>query len=184
MTVLFWLVLPSLYFALPMYLANIAPVLTARLPFLDVRLDFGKTWRGQPIFGSHKTWRGLLSGTIFGIVTVCVQAWLAWQFPSMHAFGLIDYQQVHPVLLGLLLGAGAMAGDAIKSMVKRQVGIAPGQPWVPFDQVDFVLGGLILTSLYVWPGTIPACIILLFTPLLHIITNVIAFKLGMKSVPW
>jgi hypothetical protein len=32
--------------------------------------------------------------------------------------------------------------DSVKSFVKRRVGIAPGAPWIPFDQLDFVIGAL------------------------------------------
>jgi CDP-2,3-bis-(O-geranylgeranyl)-sn-glycerol synthase len=42
-----------------------------------------------------------------------------------------------------------MSGDALKSLVKRRVGIAPGAPWIPWDQLDFALGALVL----VWGRT-------------------------------
>lgn len=35
--------------------------------------------------------------------------------------------------------------DSVKSFVKRRVGIAPGEPGIPFDQLDFVIGALVLT---------------------------------------
>jgi CDP-2,3-bis-(O-geranylgeranyl)-sn-glycerol synthase len=37
-----------------------------------------------------------------------------------------------------------MAGDAVKSFLKRRAGIRPGRPWIPFDQIDFVVGELVL----------------------------------------
>jgi CDP-2,3-bis-(O-geranylgeranyl)-sn-glycerol synthase len=48
--------------------------------------------------------------------------------------------------LGFLLGLGAMAGDAAKSFFKRRLGIAPGHPWIPFDQIDFQIGALLLAG--------------------------------------
>src|SRR5437773_6411567 len=49
-------------------------------------------------------------------------------------------------LLGVLFGAGAMAGDSAKSFFKRRLGVEPGRPWIPFDQLDFVLGALVLVA--------------------------------------
>ena len=43
--------------------------------------------------------------------------------------------------LGLRFGIGAMAGDSIKSFFKRRTNIPPDEPWIPFDEVDFALGG-------------------------------------------
>lgn len=184
MMAIFFFILQALYFALPMYIANMAPVLVSRWPVFAGPLDGGRTWRGKPLLGANKTWRGLLSGILFGVLTVVIQAWLAARYPWFRQLSLIDYGAIQPVLLGALMGFGAIAGDAIKSLCKRQVGVAPGQPWPPFDQVDFVLGGLLIAGFYAWPGLIPACIILLFTPVLHLLSNVAAYKLGIKSVPW
>lgn len=178
------LIAKSLYFALPMYAANMAPVIVSRLPLFDVRLDFGREWRGKPLLGAHKTWRGLIAGVIAGVIIAYIQSWFSLNYEQMRGFGLIDYRSAQPLVLGVLMGLGAILGDAIKSFFKRRASVAPGQPWVPFDQVDFVLGGLILSSFYVWPGLIPGCIILLFTPVLHVLTNAAAYKLGIKSVPW
>jgi TolB-like protein len=45
-------------------------------------------------------------------------------------------------VLGQQAGVGAMAGDSAKSFVKRRLRIPPGRPWLPFDQVDFVMSSL------------------------------------------
>lgn len=176
--------LAALYYALPMYIANMAPVLVSRIPLFAVPLDFGHTWRSKPILGSHKTWRGLIAGVLAGVLTSCLQGYWLNQYAFWHQISLVDYNAIQPVYLGALLGFGAMAGDAVKSFFKRRFSIASGRPWVPFDQVDFVLGGLLLSALHGWPGLLPACIILVFTPVLHVTTNVVAYALGIKSVPW
>ena len=41
----------------------------------------------------------------------------------------LPYRDAWP-LIGLALGGGAMFGDALKSLIKRARGIAPGQRWV------------------------------------------------------
>jgi CDP-2,3-bis-(O-geranylgeranyl)-sn-glycerol synthase len=82
------------------------------------------------------------------------------------------------------MGFGALAGDSIKSFFKRRLGFAPGKAWVPFDQLDFIVGGLTLTSLYVFPGWAAVSVLLLLTPALHYLTNWTAYKIGLKDVPW
>ena len=49
--------------------------------------------------------------------------------------------------LGLRFGIGAMAGDAVKSFFKRRADVPSGERWFPFDQIDFVVGALVL----IWP---------------------------------
>ena len=87
-------------------LANGAPIL-ARVVFADrlaAPLDGGMVLRdGRPLFGSTKSWRGLLAAlplTALGAAVVGV----AWQ-------------------LGLLFGLFAMGGDALASFIKRRLNI-------------------------------------------------------------
>lgn len=176
-------VLQALYFALPMYLANMVPVLCARLSFLGKPIDGGRLYRGQPLFGSHKTWRGFIAGILFAIFTVFVQS-LAAERGMFSNVAIIDYTRISWLLLGVLMGLGALGGDLLKSFFKRRLARASGASWVPFDQLDFVLGGLALTSLYVWPGWPIALFLIIATPLLHYLMNRLAFFCGLKQVPW
>jgi CDP-2,3-bis-(O-geranylgeranyl)-sn-glycerol synthase len=86
--------------------------------------------------------------------------------------------------LGLRFGVGAMAGDSVKSLIKRRVGVAPGRPWIPFDQLDFVLGALVL----VWPvaglGWADAVVILALSPLGHVAVNYVGYWLGVRDTRW
>jgi len=79
-------------------------------------LDFGVVLKdGQCLFGSHKTWRGLLAGTASaGIVAALLGPGL---------------------LLGAAFGATSMAGDALSSTVKRRLGRKPGTELPLLDQV-------------------------------------------------
>jgi len=144
---------------LPAGVANTVPVIAAKyswLPALNRPLDGGATFRGRRVLGDHKTWRGLLVGIVFGSIT-----------------GIILGQSA---VVGGLLGFGALAGDAAKSFFKRQLNIAPGKPWPLFDQLDYVLGALLVAS-FMFPLTTA-----------HVISAVIMFSfasyatsyLGMK----
>src|SRR5271157_592835 len=141
-----------LWFFLPAGLANVAPVFAMKLPFLrafNLPLDFYATFRGKRILGGHKTVRGLLSGILTGILTVYLQIYLYEQVPLVRSFVPIDYSSINPILFGFLSAIGALGGDAVKSFFKRQLEIPPGKSWFPFDQVDYVIGGMIVTSFYI-----------------------------------
>lgn len=158
-----------LYFVLPAYIANMAP------PFV-------KYWRGwnRPIsrrwLGEHKTVVGFIFGILAALFTTCVQSRLGW------SGNLVSYIDWGP--LGAALGFGAMAGDSLKSLFKRARGIAPGQSWMPADQLDFIVGALILALPWVQPGWPEIIIVLVITFFGHIVVNHLAYWLGIRDTKW
>ncbi len=157
------------YFMAPAYAANLAP------PFV-------RYWNGwnRPIsrrwLGEHKTVVGFGLGVLSAIAVAFMQSRLAW------SGGLVAYQDWPS--LGLRFGLGAMTGDALKSFVKRRLGIAPGAPWIPWDQLDFALGALVL----VW-GRAPlswgdVAAILFVTSIGHIAVNHLGYWIGIRNVRW
>jgi CDP-2,3-bis-(O-geranylgeranyl)-sn-glycerol synthase len=99
-------------------------------------------------------------------------------------------------LFGAVVGLFALVGDAVKSYFKRRLGKEGGAPWVPFDQLDFVVFGLLgmlvasplLPPGWVWHALFDdwrtLATILVLTPLLHLLVNRIGYWLRLKSVPW
>ncbi len=172
----------ALFYAIPIFAANMAPVLVKRLPFLGQPIDGGRLWRGKPILGSHKTWRGLIFGCLAAIIAIYLQA----LYVDLHgpALALIQYNLLPLAWLGFLMGFGALAGDAIKSFFKRRVGIAAGKSWPVFDQLDFIVGGLLASSLVVAPSWSVVLWLLVLTPFGHLLINVIAYRLHLKEVPY
>jgi CDP-2,3-bis-(O-geranylgeranyl)-sn-glycerol synthase len=165
------IILKSLYFFLPAYFANMAPVLFKWLPL-------GKTPVNTKIFGGHKTWQGIILGTLTGGVFFWIQK-------ALHEFGfqklaLIDYSDFS-LLLGFLLGFGALFGDLVKSYYKRKAGIMPGKSWVPFDQIDFVIGGLVISFFVYVPPAEVALFLIVLSPLLHVIVNYLGWLLGINK---
>jgi CDP-2,3-bis-(O-geranylgeranyl)-sn-glycerol synthase len=142
------IILETLWVFLPAIVANMAPVFAARygwLSALDVPLDGGKTLRGRQILGDHKTVRGLGIGAFFGLLAGMaqfgVQRTIGLSSPTFEPYVSLSYA----AFVAVFMSVGALAGDAIKSFVKRQLHIAPGKSWPPFDQVDFVIGAYIVT---------------------------------------
>ena len=177
------IIIKLLYLMLPAYLANMAPVLGKNiLKPLAIPIDFGKKWKGKPILGKNKTWRGVVLAAITSTIIFLLQAYL-YKFPSMKAISLIDYSSAS-LWIGILLGLGAIAGDSIESFFKRRAKIKSGQPWIPFDQVDFTIGALALTAIVYFPGWINALIIILISAIGHILINHLAFYLKIRKEKW
>ena len=170
-----------LYFFVPAYAANMAPVLIGkRLAFLAAPLDFGASLGGVRIFGDHKTWRGLIVGVATGAAAFSLQRVL-YDAGHGHTLALFDYGTL-PAASGAWLGFGAILGDAVKSFFKRRVGIAPGKPWIGPDEVDFYLGAAAVAAFVV---PLPLVPLLLSIPVViagHLLSNIVAWALGLKDV--
>lgn len=178
------LILGSLWFFFPVGMANMAPVLFNKwAKQLAVPIDGGRLFLGKPLFGSHKTWRGLLFGTLAGGLFFLMQVGVFAVFPGVRAIALFNYLSV-PIWTGLLIGFGAILGDLVKSFLKRRVSVKPGERWFPYDQIDYLLGGLLAVSI-VHPLTWPVWgMVLGLGLLLHLLVNNIGFALGMKDTRW
>ena len=158
---LVWLMMPA-------YCANMAP------PFV-------KHWHGwnrpinRELLGDHKTVVGFAAGVLAGVITALVQSRLPVALSWPNAEWLV---------VGLAQGGGAMLGDATKSYFKRRAGIRPGGVWIPADQLDFVIGALILLSFMVPLGWAEVAVILIFTFVADIVVNHISFYFGIRGTKW
>lgn len=160
------LVVDSLLYIFPAYSANAVPVIFGGGP----PVDFGKVFKdGRPVFGSHKTLRGFFAGLAVG-------ALVGWGESLV-------FTSYNP-LLGLLLSLGALLGDLAGAFLKRRMGLTPGAFLPVIDQIDFVLGALLLSLLLTPPSLSMALVILACTIPIHFLTNLLAYLLNAKSKPW
>lgn len=179
-------VISSIYLILPAYLANTGPVIAEKLHLpLGIPIN-------EKLFGSHKTWRGFYAGYLMALGGLWLQFFLQSQAASdttqfaafLQSYTLLDYQSISLFLYAFLFGIGAIFGDLIKSFFKRRLGHTPGSPWIPFDQLDFVIGTLIFLSPFYIPPLPNILTILIITPILHLLANILAYKIGIKKVWW
>jgi CDP-2,3-bis-(O-geranylgeranyl)-sn-glycerol synthase len=178
-------IIQCLYFILPTGIANMIPVFVRRhFKFLGVPLDFGKTFRGKRIFGDNKTFRGIIFGSVVGILVVFIQTVLYNRYAFFKEISIVPYDQYNFAFLGFLMGFGAMLGDLIKSFFKRQVGKKPGEKFFPFDQVDFLLGALLLTSIVFRPSWKVILFLILVIPFFHVGLNRIGYILKIQKTKW
>ena len=165
----------AFWFFVPAGVANFAPLFAARSPILrhwNTPMDMGATYKGEPVFGKNKTWRGLVFGTV------------AAAFIGFLQYRVITFS-VESIwfILGVTaaMGFGALVGDAVESFFKRQAGVKPGEKWFPFDQIDYIIGGLLFSAPFVnlSPGDVARIFILFFG--LHLVFSYIAYLIGWKK---
>lgn len=179
-------ILATFYLFLPAYVANSTPVLAAHfniLPKLNRSIDFGHRFRGKRIFGDHKTVRGFVVGVSLGMLIAVLQHWLLVNdlvnqdfliFPRYHSLS-------NSIILAFLMGFGALTGDALKSFIKRQVGIEPGSTMLFADQLDYIIGSLAFIFLVF---SIPFKNIAIYVGtgfILHILSGIFSQATGMKK---
>lgn len=102
--------------------ANGTPVLTARLLPASWRPPVDGGYRladGRPLFGSSKTWTGLLA--------------------ALMASGLLAVPLGLGLKTGLLVGMLAMLGDLLSSFIKRRIGLRPSDRALGLDQIPEAL---------------------------------------------
>ncbi len=160
-------------FFLPAGIANMFPVFAARLPLLrdwNTPMDLGLSWRGIRLLGDHKTVRGLVTGILSAIITTTV----IFRFTDLDT-------ATNPIILGLLLGAGSMVGDAVKSFFKRQRGVPSGKSWFPFDQIDYIFGAMLFTVFYAPLSGTQYLLMLILGFILHIIVVYIGYLTHLRD---
>jgi CDP-2,3-bis-(O-geranylgeranyl)-sn-glycerol synthase len=168
-------ILELLVFLIPIYIANSSPVVLGG----GVPLDLGRSLPdGERIFGNGKTVRGFVAGTLAGTF----------------AGGLVSLVYLLPFFpnpltqftAAFFLSFGAMAGDALGSFIKRRMHVTWGRPFV-LDTIMFLIVALVFVIPFASPALFAPLNLLFFlilTLILHPLTNYLANKAGLKSVPW
>jgi len=159
------LLFEALLFIFPAYCANATPVLAGG----GLTMDFGKNfYDGKRVFGSNKTFRGFFFGLTIGMLVGLAELFL-FDFPFLFVF---------------FFPLGALLGDLAGAFIKRRLGISPGNLLPIVDQIDFVIGAIFFSiplSILYWELVV---VVILITPPIHLLTNFMAYKLGLKKHPW
>lgn len=118
---------------------------------------------GYPLFGSSKTWRGLLTGIIGAAIIA--------------------------TLLGFTLGFGlvfaglALVGDLFSSFIKRRMKRPPSSQFIGLDQIPESLLPLIVGSFFLDYGVTTIAVVTLVFFLLNILTSRILLQWGISKHP-
>lgn len=147
--------------------ANGAPIIARKLlgARADRPIDNHRCFiDGQPLFGSSKTWRGLIAA----MLVTPPAAWL---------LGL-------PPLIGLHVALLAMLGDLLSSFVKRRLRIPPSGMAFGLDQIPEALLPLLVVGLEL--GLDPADVVLLSVVFLvvELLLSRILYRLDIRKRPY
>lgn len=161
-----------IWWLLPAGVANMMPPIAAKIwPKWNAPIDRGLMWRGQRIFGDHKTVRGVVTGVAIGSLVFLTQKywWVVWDYSNL------------PDHTGFLMAFGGLAGDCVKSFFKRQMGVKPGNSWFPWDQIDWILGFM----LFVWPvyqtPLLEAIELMLLAVGLHVVVRAVGYVIKIND---
>ncbi|BFH73528.1 CDP-2,3-bis-(O-geranylgeranyl)-sn-glycerol synthase [Sulfurisphaera javensis] len=166
MSLIIYIALGILYY-LPALVANgSAPFVKNGTP-----IDFKRNFiDGRRILGDGKSFEGLLVALTFGTTVGVI---------------LSKFLGIEWIIVSFVESFFAMIGDMIGAFIKRRLGLERGARALGLDQLDFVLGatlGLFLAKIQVNIYEFLSIVIIAFV--LHILTNNIAYRLKIKSVPW
>ncbi|HEU0301238.1 MAG TPA: CDP-archaeol synthase [Longimicrobium sp.] len=158
------------------------------VPALRRPIDGGRTWRGRPLFGPNKTWRGVLTVCVGNAIGVGLQCTVLHDVPALRAIELFDYGAVNGWLLGLLIGLLTALAELPNSFMKRQSGVVAGGPgsgvsgafFYVLDQVDVLIGLWLAYALVmrVTPERVLLSFLILFFG--HQLVTVVGYGLGMR----
>ncbi len=140
-------IVQAFWIIIPVYVANASAVIVGG----GTPVDFGRTWKdGRRLLGDGKTWRGLFAGTFLGM-TAGFGLSVAASYIQMsdYAYLRVTTFEGFPMMIPLLFSLcfGALLGDIVESFFKRRIGIERGKDWIPFDQLDFLVGALVSSFL-------------------------------------
>lgn len=116
---------------------------------------------GYPLFGSSKTWRGLLLGSL-GATVIAV---------------LLGF----PLGFGIIFSVLSLSGDLFSSFIKRRLKLAPGSQCIGGDQIPEVLLPLIAGVYWFDYGLISFVIVTLSFFLLNILLSSVLARLGIHT---
>jgi CDP-2,3-bis-(O-geranylgeranyl)-sn-glycerol synthase len=182
------IIIASLYFFIPAYIANATPVLLKKADAweeLNKPIDCGKKINNNRIFGSHKTIRGALGilsvGTVMTIVFFAINNF--FNLGLYEAIG-IDTEYWNPLWFGALFSIGVIFGDLLFAFIKRRIRLKPGAPFIPFDQTNYVIGTFIVLQPFINLSLSVWLIIFIFTFIVHASCNMIGYKIGLHNAKW
>ncbi|BFI75146.1 CDP-2,3-bis-(O-geranylgeranyl)-sn-glycerol synthase [Sulfurisphaera ohwakuensis] len=166
MPIIDYVILAILYY-LPALVANgSAPFVKNGTP-IDFRKNFVD---GRRLLGDGKTFEGLLVAVTFGTTVGII---------------LAKFLGIYWIYVSFIESLLAMLGDMVGAFIKRRLGLARGARAIGLDQLDFILGAtlaLIISKISLNIYEFLSIVVIAFV--LHILTNNVAYRLKIKSVPW
>lgn len=195
----------------PAFIANAGMTFTGVWGGQGRPIDGGRNFiDGYRLFGKGKTWKGLIGGMIIGATVSYVFLLVYWALivgipeagaPDWDNLAFITRTEIFDTFLiptswasldpvinifarTTLLAIGAPIGDLTGSFIKRRFGKDRGAVFPLIDQIDFILIAYLFAFAFFPLPWYYIFVILIFTPLVAVLGNMVAYVIGKKEVPW
>jgi CDP-archaeol synthase len=178
----------AVWLTAPILIAGLAHVAVITLDLasgLARPIDAGRRWRGQPLLGSNKTWRGFVVMPAATAITVAAQQALAGRSWRLAALVPLARRAPPAWIVGALCGAAYVLAELPNSFVKRRLGVAPGVSarrlrvaQYAVDQLDSVIGCAVAIRMLYRIETVDAAASALLGAACHV-----AVERGMRALP-
>ena len=156
----------SLYLTLmPVILAGITNMIFCKSSLLDSvnqPIDAGRLLGdGRRLFGANKTWKGFWGMVVWGLLAQLIWSFFLARQPDLEKLHLIYAHCPNKLAtnfpLGILLGLAYVVFELPNSYLKRRLDISPGKtakdawkyPFILLDQIDSLIGILLVLHLYI-----------------------------------
>jgi len=147
--------------------ANAAPILASRISGNRHAAPIDRGYLladGQPLFGTSKTWRGLIAGLIL---------------PALLA-PLIGLD----IVIGSITGLLAMSGDLLASFSKRRLGMVSESRATGLDQLPESLLPALAASLWLPLNWVDITAVVAVFMTLEMLASPLLFRLGIRNHPY
>ena len=148
-------------------IANGSPIIARKIfgSRFEYPIDFGWCLKdGQPMFGSSKTFRGVISSILIVIIFAVILN-LTWK-------------------AGLLIGFWAMVGDLFSSFVKRRLRMAPSSMALGLDQVPESFFPLVAVSSILGLGWWQIATLVVLFVVIELMLSRVLYKLKIRNRPY
>jgi CDP-archaeol synthase len=179
-----WLILPVIAGGL----AHVAVLKANALGFLARPIDAGARWRGRPLFGENKSWRGFVVMTGATAVASGSQATLARWNRWKSALQASQGARINPWAAGAISGVSYCLAELPNSFLKRRLRIEPGGQATKrgrlqylIDQGDSVVGCLVSLRLVYRAAADELLMAAALGMAVHIGIEQLIYAIGVKS---
>jgi hypothetical protein len=158
------------------------------LGFLAMPIDAGRTFRGRPIFGHSKTWRGPVCVAAGAAAVWGLQQGLLHRIDALAALARVDAASLPGWWFGAVAGAAAELAELPNSFVKRRLGIGPGKTargplsvvFYLWDQLDLLLGYWLVLAIVLPVTPLRVAVSVLVVVAIHPLLTLAGYLLGMR----
>lgn len=155
-------------YTIPLFITNasctLAVLLKKRHP-----IDFGAKLKDERLLGDGKTFEGSAIGFFSGLAASLL---ISFFFSGFN------------FILSISANGISIIGGFIASFIKRRLHKKSGAKLEIVDQLDFVVASYIFLSFYIAMDALSVAVMLVVTYFLHKLTNILAYKMKLKKVPW